>query len=620
MENSCNHCNKANENSNSLEIFLTILGVVLFGVGIFVNNSVLSIISYVLSYLLIGYEIFFNALKKVFKKDMFDENFLMTIATLGALITKNYIEGIAVLLLYKIGEFLQDKAVENSKRKIEKAIDIKAEYANLCVGDEVKTVSPSNVKIGDTLLIKTGEKVPLDGTIIFGDTTLDMSALTGESLPKEVSVNDNILSGSINVGGAIKIRVTKDYEGSTVYRIIELIQNASNRKSNTEKYISKFAKIYTPIVILLAVLIAIIFPLCFNITLKDSIFRALTFLVVSCPCALVISVPLAFFMGIGSSSKRGVLIKGSNYLDILSNVDSILFDKTGTLTYGKFNIEKVKNYSSKYSDDEIIEYICLCENFSNHYIAKSIVNNYDKEIDKSKVLEHKEISGKGIVANIQNDIVIVGNEKIMKDNNIKIKESKDIGTIIHVAINNEYIGYIVMNDKIKDESYKLMKSLKKLGIKETILLTGDKEKVAEDVSKKLNMDKVYSDLLPEDKSKIVEDIKKDKKIAYVGDGINDGPVIAMADVGIAMGDGSDIAIETADIVLMDNNPEKLVSAIKVAKKTKFIVKQNITVILAVKIIFLILSAFGISTMWEAVFADVGISLLSILNCIRIYKI
>ena len=327
MENSCNHCNKANENSNSLEIFLTTLGVVLFGVGIFVNNSVLSIISYVLSYLLIGYEIFFNALKKVFKKDMFDENFLMTIATLGALITKNYIEGIAVLLLYKIGEFLQDKAVENSKRKIEKAIDIKAEYANLCVGDEVKTVSPSNVKIGDTLLIKTGEKVPLDGTIIFGDTTLDMSALTGESLPKEVSVNDNILSGSINVGGAIKIRVTKDYEGSTVYRIIELIQNASNRKSNTEKYISKFAKIYTPIVILLAVLIAIIFPLCFNITLKDSIFRALTFLVVSCPCALVISVPLAFFMGIGSSSKRGVLIKGSNYLDILSNVDSILFDK-----------------------------------------------------------------------------------------------------------------------------------------------------------------------------------------------------------------------------------------------------------------------------------------------------
>lgn len=617
----CNHHDdKCEEKTNSLEIFFTTLGTILFITGILVNNSLISVIAYILSYLLIGYEIFFNAIKKVFKKDMFDENFLMTIATLGALITKNYIEGIAVLLLYKIGEFLQDKAVENSKRKIEKAIDIKAEYANLCIDENVVQVEPSKVKIGDILLVKTGEKIPLDGTVIYGNSIIDMSALTGESIPKEININDNILSGSINIGGAIKIKVTKNYESSTVYKIIELIENASNRKSETEKYISKFAKIYTPIVTLLALLICILFPLVFDITVKESIFRALTFLVVSCPCALVISVPLAFFMGIGSSSKRGVLVKGSNYLDILASVDTILFDKTGTLTYGKFSIEKVKCYSSIITEEKMMEYICLCEDLSNHYIAKSIVSNYNSKIDKTKVTNHNEIPGKGIIANIENNTVIVGNEKLIQDNNIVMEEINEIGTIIHIAVNNEYIGYIVMNDTVKEESYDIVDKLKKLGIKETILLTGDRKEVAEDVSKKLNFDNVYSNLLPKDKARIVEEIKSDRKIAYVGDGINDGPVIAMADVGVAMGAGSDIAIETADMVLMDNNLEKLVSGIKVAKKTKFIVRQNITVILAVKIIFLILSALGISTMWEAVFADVGISLLSIFNCIRIYKI
>lgn len=620
MGHCCEHEVSCNEKSYNIEIILTILGFILFIIGIFVNNYNIGVILYILSYLLIGYEIFLNAIKKVFKKDMFDENFLMTIATLGALITQNYIEGVAVLLLYKIGEFLQDKAVENSKKKIEKAIDIKAEYANLYIGEDIKQVEPADVNIGDMLLIKTGEKIPLDGVIVNGSGTIDMSALTGESIPKEVNVNDNVLSGSINIGGAIKIKVTKNYEASTVYKIIELIQNATSRKSETEKFISKFAKVYTPIVILLAVIIVVLFPLIFNISLEESIFRALTFLVVSCPCALVISVPLAFFIGIGSSSKRGILVKGSNYLDILSSVNTVLFDKTGTLTFGKFTIQKINCISSNFSKEKMIEYICLCEDFSNHYIAKSIINSYDGNVDKSKVEKHNEISGKGIIAVIENQVVLVGNEKLMKENNICINDIEDIGTIIHIAVNNEYIGYIVMNDTIKEEAYKLVENLKRVGIKETVLLTGDKKEVAEDVAKKLGIDSVYANLLPKDKAKIVESIKENSKIAYVGDGINDGPVIAMADVGVAMGEGSDIAIETSDMVLMDDNPEKIVSAIKVAKKTKFIVKQNITVILAVKIIFLTLSALGISTMWEAVFADVGISLLSILNCIRIYKI
>lgn len=620
MGHCCEHEVSCNGRSNNIEIILTILGIILFIIGIFLNNSNISVISYILSYLLIGYKIFLNAIKKVFKKDMFDENFLMTIATLGALITQNYIEGVAVLLLYKIGEFLQDKAAENSKKKIEKVIDIKAEYANLYIGEDIKQVEPADVNIGDMLLIKTGEKIPLDGVIVNGSGTIDMSALTGESIPKEVNVNDNVLSGSINIGGAIKIKVTKNYEASTVYKIIELIQNATSRKSETEKFISKFAKVYTPIVILLAVIIIVLFPLIFNISLEESVFRALTFLVVSCPCALVISVPLAFFIGIGSSSKRGILVKGSNYLDILSSVNTVLFDKTGTLTFGKFTIQKINCISSNFSKEKMMEYICLCEDFSNHYIAKSIINSYDGNVDKSKVEKHNEISGKGIIAVIENQVVLVGNEKLMKENNICINDIEDIGTIIHIAVNNEYIGYIVMNDTIKEEAYKLVENLKRVGIKETVLLTGDKKEVAEDVAKKLGIDSVYANLLPKDKAKIVESVKENSKIAYVGDGINDGPVIAMADVGVAMGEGSDIAIETSDIVLMDDNPEKIVSAIKVAKKTKFIVKQNITVILAVKIIFLTLSALGISTMWEAVFADVGISLLSILNCIRIYKI
>ncbi|MDD3304129.1 MAG: heavy metal translocating P-type ATPase [Clostridia bacterium] len=619
MEGCCKH--EQDGKKDKINYLLTIMGIIIFVTGILWRSyTAISVVLYILSYLLIGYDIFLNAIKKLFRKDMFDENFLMTIATVGALATKNYIEGIAVLLLYKIGEFLQDKAVENSKRKIEKAINIKAEYANIYKDNAITKVNPIEVKIGDTILVKNGEKVPLDGIVTEGNTSIDTSALTGESIPREIKEGDRILSGSINVSNAIKVKVTKDYQGSTVYKIIELIQNAVEKKSNTEKFITKFSKVYTPIVTMLALLIAIIFPLLLNIPVEESIFRALTFLVVSCPCALVISVPLGFFVGIGSCSKRGILVKGSNYLDILSTIDTILFDKTGTLTYGTFKVVKEELKSDRISKEKIIECIVLAESLSNHYIAKSIVNYYHIDIDKSKMTEHKEIAGKGIIATIDGNIVLVGNETLLSAEKISYHKVNEIGTVLHVVINKEHIGYIVLNDMIKEGSYSLIKGLKRLGIKETILVTGDRKNVAENVVYELAIDEVYSELLPKDKANIVEKIKSNKKIAYVGDGINDGPVIAIADVGIAMGAGSDIAIETADIVLMDDKPEKMITAIKIARKTKFVVTQNIIAILLVKIVFLILSAFGISTMWEAIFADVGMSLLTILNCMRIYKI
>ena len=575
MENSCNHCNKANENSNSLEIFLTTLGVVLFGVGIFVNNSVLSIISYVLSYLLIGYEIFFNALKKVFKKDMFDENFLMTIATLGALITKNYIEGIAVLLLYKIGEFLQDKAVENSKRKIEKAIDIKAEYANLCVGDEVKTVSPSNVKIGDTLLIKTGEKVPLDGTIIFGDTTLDMSALTGESLPKEVSVNDNILSGSINVGGAIKIRVTKDYEGSTVYRIIELIQNASNRKSNTEKYISKFAKIYTPIVILLAVLIAIIFPLCFNITLKDSIFRALTFLVVSCPCALGLATPVAIMVGNGMGAKNGILFKTSESLEVTGSIDIIALDKTGTITKGTPVVTDVVPY--KIEKEVLLNYAASLEKNSEHPLGKAITDYYQ---GNEEVKDFKILPGHGLRGLIHDKEVLGGSIKMMEkhipdDVEIQAKNmAKEGKTPLFFSYDDYYLGMICVADTMKEDSPQAIKEMQNMGI-QVVMLTGDNQETAQAIGSKAGVDEVIAGVLPDGKESIIRNLQKQGKVAMVGDGINDAPALTRADIGIAIGAGTDIAIDAADIVLMNSKLTDVTAAIRLSRATLRNIHENL---------------------------------------------
>lgn len=605
-------------------VFLDVIGIIVFLMAYFIPviKFNLKIGMYIVSYALIGFDIFKKAIKHLFRKDMFDENLLMTIATIGALCIGEYIEGVAVLLLYKIGEYLQDKAVDTSKEKIKSAIDIRAKYANVIKNGKVEKVDPETLKIGDIVVVKNGEKIPTDGVISKGNTRLDTSSLTGESIPKDVAENDEVLSGMINLGEVIEIKVTKAFEDSTASKILDLIENARESKSKTENFITKFSKIYTPTVIVIAILIAMSFPSIFGIGFADSLNRALIFLVVSCPCALVISVPLGFFVGMGSCSKKGILIKGSNYLDALSSVDTVAFDKTGTLTKGVFKITKINNKSDM-SDDEILEYLALCESYSNHYIAKSILTSYGKEIDKERIKEHSEIAGHGIKAVIDGKEVLAGNKSLMDDQNIKVDVEDTVGTVIYIAIDKKYSGNVVLSDELKDNVLELSNNLKRIcGIKNTVLLTGDKENVAKKVAEEIKFNNVYGELLPQDKVEIVEKLKQGtkKKVAFVGDGINDSPVLACADVGISMGNGSDIAIDTSDIVLMTDEPHKLVECIKISKKTKSVVIQNIVFALSIKVIVLVLSAMGISTMWEAIFADVGVSLLAIFNSIRIFKI
>ena len=605
-------------------VFLDVIGIIVFLMAYFIPGIKfnLKIGMYIVSYALIGFDIFKKAIKHLFKKDMFDENLLMTIATIGALCIGEYIEGVAVLLLYKIGEYLQDKAVDTSKEKIKNAIDIRAKYANVIKNGKVEKVDPETLKIGDIVVVKNGEKIPTDGVISKGNTRLDTSSLTGESVPKEVAENDEVLSGMINLGEVIEIKVTKAFEDSTASKILDLIENARESKSKTENFITKFSKIYTPTVIVIAILIAMSFPSIFGIGFVDSLNRALIFLVVSCPCALVISVPLGFFVGMGSCSKKGILIKGSNYLDALSSVDTVAFDKTGTLTKGVFKITKINNKSDM-SDDQILEYLALCESYSNHYIAKSILTSYGKEIDKERIKDHSEIAGHGIKAVIDGKEVLAGNKSLMDSQNIKVDVEDTVGTVIYIAIDKKYSGNVVLSDELKDNVLELSNNLKRIcGIKNTVLLTGDKENVAKKVAEEIKFNNVYGELLPQDKVEIVEKLKQGtkKKVAFVGDGINDSPVLASADVGISMGNGSDIAIDTSDIVLMTDEPHKLVECIKISKKTKSVVIQNIVFALSIKVIVLLLSAMGIATMWEAIFADVGVSLLAIFNSIRIFKI
>lgn len=605
-------------------VFLDVIGIIVFLMAYFIPGIKfnLKIGMYIVSYALIGFDIFKKAIKHLFRKDMFDENLLMTIATIGALCIGEYIEGVAVLLLYKIGEYLQDKAVDTSKEKIKSAIDIRAKYANVIKNGKVEKVDPETLKIGDIVVVKNGEKIPTDGVISKGNTRLDTSSLTGESIPKDVAENDEVLSGMINLGEVIEIKVTKAFEDSTASKILDLIENARESKSKTENFITKFSKIYTPTVIVIAILIAMSFPSIFGIGFADSLNRALIFLVVSCPCALVISVPLGFFVGMGNCSKKGILIKGSNYLDALSSVDTVAFDKTGTLTKGVFKITKINNKSDM-SDDEILEYLALCESYSNHYIAKSILTSYGKEIDKERIKEHSEIAGHGIKAVIDGKEVLAGNKSLMDSQNIKVDVENTVGTVIYIAIDKKYSGNVVLSDELKDNVLELSNNLKRIcGIKNTVLLTGDKENVAKKVAEEIKFNNVYGELLPQDKVEIVEKLKQGtkKKVAFVGDGINDSPVLASADVGISMGNGSDIAIDTSDIVLMTDEPHKLVECIKISKRTKSVVIQNIVFALSIKVIVLLLSAMGISTMWEAIFADVGVSLLAIFNSIRIFKI
>ncbi|MBP3597268.1 MAG: cadmium-translocating P-type ATPase [Clostridia bacterium] len=610
-------------NSKILKI---ILALILFIVAIVVNfnNQVINNIIFIISYAIVGFEILKKALRNIFRGKILDENFLMTIATIGAFIIGEYPEAVAVMLFYQIGECFQKYAVNKSRKSISSLMDIRPDFANVIRNKETEKVDPEEVEIGEIILIKPGEKVPLDGVIIEGKTTLDTKALTGEALPKDVFEGDKILSGCINLNGVIKVEVKKQYKESTVSKILELVENASSRKSKSENFITKFAKYYTPIVVMIAIFLAIIPPIIIQTaSFSDWLYRALSFLVVSCPCALVISIPLSFFGGLGGASKMGILIKGSNYLEALANSEIIVFDKTGTLTKGIFEVQKVE--AKDINKEDLLKIAAYAEYYSNHPISISIKNAYNLEIDEEKIIETKEIIGRGIEAKIDDKFVLAGNEKLMKERNIDFSKCEEIGTIVYIAIDNKFAGYILISDKIKDDSKKTIKELKKNNIKQTVMLTGDRKNVGEEVSKKLNLDTVYTELLPDGKVKKVEELLKQKsekgKLLFVGDGINDAPVLAIADIGIAMGGvGSDAAIEAADIVIMTDEPAKIVDSIKLSKKTMRIVKQNIIFAISIKVAVLILSAIGLSTMWEAVFADVGVSIIAIVNSLRVLNI
>ncbi|WP_338947678.1 cadmium-translocating P-type ATPase [Fusobacterium nucleatum] len=604
---------------------IIIISTILFVITLFVKmNQTLQLILMLIAYILLGKDTVLKAIKNVEKGDFFDENFLMTVATLGAIMIGEYPEAVAVMLFYEVGELFQSYAINKSRKSIADMMDIKPEYANVIRDNKSQKIDPDEVQIGETIEIKPGERVPLDAIIIKGESTLDTSALTGESIPVEVREGATILSGCININALIIAKVTKEYFDSTVNKVLDLVENAASKKSTSERLITRFAKIYTPIVIGLAILLAILPPVISGeYNFKLWIFRALSFLVVSCPCAFVISIPLSFFSGIGAASRAGVLIKGGNYLEALSKVDTVVLDKTGTLTKGVFNVQKVIVVDKNIKEDKFISLVAMAESGSNHPISKSIQKYYNKEINTNSINSIKEISGKGIEAVIDNKKILVGNEKLINvPKNISID---DIGTILYVEIDNKFTGYIIISDEIKKDSQKAIKDLKNMGIKKTIMLTGDIEKVAKKVGEDLGIDEIYTNLLPQNKVSKFEEIIKNKNskgnVVFVGDGINDAPVLARADVGIAMGAmGSDAAIEAADVVIMTDEPSKIVTAIKSSKKTMKIAMQNIILAFGVKAIALILSALGITDMWMAVFADTGVTILAVLNSFRALKI
>ena len=608
------------------ETIKIIISFVLFLVSLIVHfeNEWINIGIYIISYLIVGLEIILKAIKNIFRGEVFDENFLMTIATIGAFIIGEFPEAVAVMLFYQVGELFQSYAVDKSRKSITSLMDIRPDFANIKKNGEIVKVDPDEVNIGDIIIVKPGEKVPLDGTIIDGNSMIDTSALTGESVPREVNTGDDILSGCINQNGVLEVKVTKKFGESTVSKILDLVENASSKKSKSENFISKFAKYYTPIVVIIAILLAIIPPIIFKGTdFTEWLYRALTFLVVSCPCALVISIPLGFFGGIGGASKLGVLVKGSNYLEALSKTEIVVFDKTGTLTEGVFEVQKVDPVDI--SKEELVKYAAYAESFSNHPIANSLKKSYGMDIESKAISETHELSGLGVNAIVEGRDVLVGNDKLMKEKNIEYTKCKEIGTVLYIAIDNKFVGTIIIADKIKADAKDAIEKLKKNNVKKAIMLTGDKKNVGESVAKELNLDEVYTELLPSDKVEKVEELMKGKsqkgKLAFVGDGINDAPVLAISGIGIAMGGlGSDAAIEAADVVLMTDEPSKVVDAIKISRNTMRIVKQNIIFAIAVKIIVLVLSAFGLSNMWQAVFADVGVSVLAILNALRVLRV
>lgn len=589
----------------------------------FLIKSKLSIIFFLLSYIIVGYKIIYKAFRNIIRGKVFDENFLMTIATLGAFFINEIPEAVTVMLFYQIGEFFQDYAVDKSRKSISSLMDIRPDYANVIKGKDTIKVNPSEVKIGNIIVIKPGEKIPLDGVVESGSSSLNTSALTGESKLRKVDVGDEVLSGSINTNGILKVKVAKEFGESTVSKILELVENASNRKSESENFITKFARYYTPIVVIIAVLLSIIPPLVFNQEFNIWLYRALSFLVVSCPCALVVSIPLSFFSGIGACSKNGILVKGSNYLEAVSKSEIVVFDKTGTITEGEFKVREV--HGVDITDKELLRLASYAEYYSNHPISMSIKKEYGHKIDHKKISDIKEAPGMGVIALVDNKKIMIGNNKLLEENNIEYEKCDIIGTIIYIAVDNEYRGYIVINDKIKDDSIDALEKLKNLGIKKTVMLTGDKESISKSVFEKLNIDEYYSELLPQDKVNIIDKLKMEKSedgvIVFAGDGINDAPVIVSADIGISMGGvGSDAAIEASDIVIMTDELSKISTVINISKRTMKIVRQNIIFALSVKIFVLLLISFGLLTMWSAVFADVGVSVLAILNAIRILKI
>ncbi|WP_334306025.1 heavy metal translocating P-type ATPase [Anaerocolumna sp. AGMB13025] len=613
--------------SNQKRLLKTLIGAAIYAVGIFykTDNRMISLVIFLAAYGIIGGDVLWRAVRNIFRGQVFDENFLMSVATVGAFFVGDFAEGVAVMLFYQVGELFQSYAVDKSRKSIASLMDIRPDYANVKRGDNLEKVDPDEVQIDEIIVIKAGEKVPLDAIVIEGSSTVDTSALTGESLPREVTEGDSLLSGCININGLLTARVIKEFGESTVSKILDLVENAGTKKSNSENFITKFARYYTPVVVIVAALMAVIPPLVIpGATFSDWIYRGLIFLVISCPCALVISIPLSFFGGIGGASRRGILVKGSNYLEALAQTEVVVFDKTGTLTKGIFKVQEV--VPQNIEKEELLELTAYAESYSNHPISISLKKAYGKEIDSTRISNVEEIPGHGVTAIVDGKTVSAGNVKLMKKLNVSYQESEDIiGTVVHVAIDGSYRGYIVIADEVKEDAALAIRELKAAHIRETVMLTGDAKKIGEKIAVQLGLDKVYTELLPGDKVQQVEELFKTKsakgKLAFVGDGINDAPVLARADIGIAMGGlGSDAAIEAADIVIMTDEPSKLATAIKLSKKTLRIVKQNITFALAVKAVVLLMGALGMATMWAAIFADVGVAILAILNAIRMLNV
>lgn len=609
---------------SKLDAYRFSIGIILFALGIIGNLSYLSeLFVFITAYILIGGDVVYSATRNILKRQVFDEFFLMSVATIGAFAIGQHSEAVAVMIFYQIGEFFQNQALDKSRRSIADLMDIRPEVAHVKKGNEFISVSPEDVIIGDIILVKPGEKVPLDSIVIKGESTIDTSALTGESVPRKVNAKDMILSGTVNLTGLLTAEVKHTIGESTVSKILNLVQNASNKKAKTEQFITKFARVYTPAVVYFALALAIIPPFFTGTGFTDWIHRALIFLVISCPCALVISIPLGFFGGIGGASKRGVLIKGGNYLEALNKIDTVVFDKTGTLTKGSFQVTKIQATDS-FSETELLQIAAYAENYSNHPIAISILNKFKKKIDETRLSEFEEIAGHGLKVLFDGRTVLAGNQKLMRKYSVNFTEIKEYGTIVFIAVDGEFAGYLVISDEIKDDSKATIEALHSLGINRVVMLTGDSKAVGEEVAGLLGLDDVYAELLPDQKVEVMEQLKTTKKtdgcLVFVGDGINDAPVLTLADVGVAMGGlGSDAAIEASDVVLMTDEPSKLITAIHIANRTKRIVWQNIAFALGVKGIVLILGAGGLATMWEAVFADVGVALIAILNATRAMK-